>query len=224
VPTPTVVAQPAASVETAEVKAVEPPQPTVASPVAVQAIAVKPTIGVVRADCYAYECKVTICVNDYQQEIFCPKDYDSCSKAYNGRCRSIGCEPYILQQTCTCPACPVCGQPSECTEKVHLCYYTYTDNTGEKAKKEVRCEGDYKSCMEKYGWCNCGLQTEAILPTATRVTTAVPVTTEESCCCKVAVTGNQVVYKKYPKSQCASCVEDSLCAQTSSSSTSTQQT
>ena len=104
-------------------------------------------------------CEANICYNDWQQEVFCPADFKSCARKYDN-CRVVSCNPpKPYPQPCVCPACPTPIPTPVCREDVHLCIQTVLseDGTDIASYTQVKCEGRYEDCVEKYKKCQCGL-------------------------------------------------------------------
>ncbi|MBW2997716.1 hypothetical protein KY349_05235 [Candidatus Woesearchaeota archaeon] len=130
---------------------------------AVDTIAVRPMpmpepMPPIEEDHEIRSCEAVICYNKWQQELFCPSSYRNCARKYNN-CRTVSCNPPRPQQY-DCPSCVSCPEPVPvCREKVHLCIQMEPaeDGTDIASYNEVKCEGTYDDCVEKYRKCKCGL-------------------------------------------------------------------
>lgn len=104
-------------------------------------------------------CEANICYNKWQQEVFCPAGFKDCERKYDN-CRVVSCNP-PRPQPYDCPSC-ACPEPiptQVCREDVHLCVQMIPadDGTDIASYTQVKCEGRYEDCVEKYTKCQCGL-------------------------------------------------------------------
>jgi hypothetical protein len=106
-------------------------------------------------------CEANICYNKWQQEVYCTADFKSCERKYDN-CRVVSCNPPRPQPydcpSCTCPE-PIPIPTPVCREEVHLCVQMVPadDGTDIASYEQVKCEGSYEDCSEKFLKCQCGL-------------------------------------------------------------------